>query len=157
MIRAATPADIPAIHRLIVELAIYEKEPDAVKATHDDLARALFGERPTAECVLAEQDGVAVGLALFFTNFSTWTGKPGLYLEDLFVMPAARGFGLGKALLTHLAGLAVERDCARLEWWVLAERTQSEFRYASHSKQERIPLSQETTSTSACVTSSLEN
>ncbi len=91
MIRAATPADIPAIHRLIVELAIYEKEPDAVKATHDDLARALFGERPVAECVLAEQDDEAVGIALFFTNFSTWTGKPGLYLEDLFVMPSARG------------------------------------------------------------------
>jgi GNAT superfamily N-acetyltransferase len=119
MIRAAALADIPAIHRLIVELAIYEKEPDAVKATHDDLARALFGERPTAECVLAEQDGEAVGLALFFTNFSTWTGKPGLYLEDLFVMPTARGSGLGKALLVHLAGLAVARGYARFEWSVL--------------------------------------
>jgi GNAT superfamily N-acetyltransferase len=119
MIRAANPADIPAIRRLIVELAIYEKEPDAVKATHDDLARALFGERPVAECVLAEVDGQAVGLALFFTNFSTWTGKPGLYLEDLFVMPSARGAGLGKALLVHLAGIAVARGYGRFEWSVL--------------------------------------
>ena len=119
MIRAATPADIPAIHRLIVELAIYEKEPDAVKATHEDLQAALFGERPVAECVLAEQDGEAVGLALFFTNFSTWTGKPGLYLEDLFVMPSARGAGLGKALLVHLAGIAVARGYGRFEWSVL--------------------------------------
>lgn len=119
MIRAATPSDIPAIHRLIVELAIYEKEPDAVKATHDDLARALFGDRPVAECVLAERDGLPVGLALFFTNFSTWTGKPGLYLEDLFVMPSARGAGLGKALLVHLAGIAVARGYGRFEWSVL--------------------------------------
>lgn len=119
MIRAATQADIPAIHRLIVELAIYEQEPDAVKASHADLAAALFGERPVAECVLAEQGGEPVGLALFFTNFSTWTGKPGLYLEDLFVMPAARGAGLGKALLVHLAGIALDRGYARFEWSVL--------------------------------------
>ncbi len=119
MIRAATPTDIPAIHRLIVELAIYEKEPDAVKASHADLHHALFGDRPTAECLLAEVEGQAVGLALFFTNFSTWTGKPGLYLEDLFVMPTARGAGLGKALLVHLAGLAVSRGYGRFEWSVL--------------------------------------
>jgi len=119
MIRAATPADIPAILRLIVELAIYEKEPDAVKATYADLHCALFGDRPKAECVLAEVDGQSVGLALFFTNFSTWTGKPGLYLEDLFVMPAARGAGLGKALLVHLAGVAVSRGYGRFEWSVL--------------------------------------
>lgn len=119
MIRPATPADVPAIHRLIVELAIYEKEPDAVKATHADLHRALFGNRPVAECVLAEHDGEAVGLALFFTNFSTWTGKAGLYLEDLFVMPTARGAGLGKALLVHLAGIAVARGYGRFEWSVL--------------------------------------
>jgi GNAT superfamily N-acetyltransferase len=119
MIRPATPADIPAIHRLIIELAIYEKEPDAVKATHADLQAALFGARPVAECVLAEQDGQAVALALFFTNFSTWTGKPGLYLEDLFVMPSARGAGIGKALLVHLAGIAVARGYARFEWSVL--------------------------------------
>ena len=119
MIRAATPEDIPAIHRLIVELAIYEKEPDAVKATHGDLHAALFAERPVAECVLAEVNGAAVGIALFFTNFSTWTGKPGLYLEDLFVLPAARGAGIGKALLVHLAGIAVSRGYGRFEWSVL--------------------------------------
>lgn len=119
MIRAATPADIPAIRQLIVELAIYEKEPDAVKATHEDLQTALFGERPTAECVLAEIDGVPVGMALFFTNFSTWTGKAGLYLEDLFVMPSARGAGLGKALLVHLAQICVARGYGRFEWSVL--------------------------------------
>jgi GNAT superfamily N-acetyltransferase len=119
VIRSATPADVPAIHRLIVELAVYEKEPDAVKASHDDLARALFGERPVAECVLAEIAGAPVGLALFFTNFSTWTGKPGLYLEDLFVMPSARGAGLGKALLVHLAELCVARGYGRFEWSVL--------------------------------------
>ena len=119
MIRATTPADIPAIHQLIVELAIYEKEPDAVKATHADLLAALFGDRPVAECVLAEIDGVPVGLALFFTNFSTWTGKPGLYLEDLFVMPQARGAGLGRALLVHLAQLCVARGYSRFEWSVL--------------------------------------
>ena len=119
MIRAAIPADIPAIHRLIVELAIYEKEPDAVKATHDDLHAALFGERPAAECLLAEMDGTPVGVALFFTNFSTWTGKPGLYLEDLFVMPDARGGGIGKAMLVHLAGIASARGYARFEWSVL--------------------------------------
>ena len=119
MIRAATPADIPAIHQLIVELAIYEKEPDAVKATHADLHAALFGERPVAECVLAEIDGTPLGMGLFFTNFSTWTGKPGLYLEDLFVMPQARGAGLGKALLVHLAQLCVARGYGRFEWSVL--------------------------------------
>ena len=119
MIRPATSADVPAIHRLIIELAIYEKEPDAVKATRADLQAALFGPRPVAECVLADVDGEAVGLALFFTNFSTWTGKPGLYLEDLFVMPTARGQGLGKALLVHLAGITVARGYARFEWSVL--------------------------------------
>jgi GNAT superfamily N-acetyltransferase len=119
MIRAATPADVPAIHALIVALAVYEKEPDAVQASHDDLAQALFGPRPLAECVLAESEGKTVGLALFFTNFSTWTGRPGLYLEDLFVQPEARGQGLGKALLVHLAQLAVARGCGRFQWQVL--------------------------------------
>lgn len=118
-IRAATPDDIPAIHALIVALAVYEREPDAVKASHGDLHRALFGAQPVAECVLAEAGGQPVGLALFFTNFSTWTGRPGLYLEDLFVQPHARGAGLGKALLVHLAGLAVARGCGRFEWSVL--------------------------------------
>ncbi|SFP53898.1 GNAT family N-acetyltransferase [Sphingomonas rubra] len=119
MIRAATPADVPVILALVRELAAFEREPDAVKATEPMLAAALFGERPAAEAVIAEADGAAVGFALFFHNFSTWTGRRGLYLEDLYVTPAARGRGIGKALLRHLAALAVERGCARFEWSVL--------------------------------------
>lgn len=119
MIRPATPADISSIRDLIVALAVYEREPDAVKASEADLHAALFGMRPLAEAVLAEVDGKAVGVALFFTNFSTWAGKGGLYLEDLFVVPEARGLGLGKALLVHLAGIAVARGYARFEWSVL--------------------------------------
>jgi GNAT superfamily N-acetyltransferase len=119
MIRSATPADIPVIRQLIVDLAVYEREPDAVKASEADLHTALFGDRPLAEAVLAEVDGTAVGVALFFTNFSTWAGKGGLYLEDLFVKPEARGQGVGKALLLHLAGIAVARGYARFEWSVL--------------------------------------
>lgn len=119
MIRPATPADIPVIRQLIVDLAVYEKEPDAVKASAADLHEALFGARPLAEAVIAEIAGEAVGLALFFTNFSTWAGKGGIYLEDLFVRPQARGQGVGKALLVHLAGIAVARGYARFEWSVL--------------------------------------
>ena len=119
MIRAATPADIPVIRQLIVELAVYEREPDAVKASEADLHAALFGDRPLAEAVLAEIAGEAVGLALFFSNFSTWAGKGGIYLEDLFVRPQARGQGVGKALLVHLAGIAVARGYSRFEWSVL--------------------------------------
>ena len=119
MIRAVTPADIPVIRQLIVDLAVYEREPDAVKASAGDLHQALFGERPLAEAVLAEIAGEAVGLALFFSNFSTWAGKGGIYLEDLFVRPQARGQGVGKALLVHLAGIAVARDYSRFEWSVL--------------------------------------
>jgi GNAT superfamily N-acetyltransferase len=118
-IRPATPADIPVIRALVVELAVYEREPDAVKASDADLGAALFGDRPLAEAVLAEVEGAVVGLALFFTNFSTWSGKGGLYLEDLFVQPQARGAGIGKALLVHLAGIAVARGYARFEWSVL--------------------------------------
>lgn len=119
MIRPATPADIPAIRQLIVDLAVYEREPDAVEASADDLHQALFGDKPIAEAVLAEVDGAAVGVAVFFTNFSTWKGRGGLYLEDLFVTPEARGKGIGKALLVHLAGIAVARGYARFEWSVL--------------------------------------
>jgi GNAT superfamily N-acetyltransferase len=119
MIRPATPADIPVIRQLIVDLAVYEKEPDAVKASAADLHEALFGVRPLAEAVLAEHEGQAVGLALFFTTYSTWSGKGSLYLEDLFVQPAARGLGIGKALLVHLAGIALARGYARFEWSVL--------------------------------------
>jgi len=118
-IRPAAPGDISIIHTLIVELAVYEREPDAVKATEADLHEALFGARPLAEVVLAEHQGAIVGMALFFTSFSTWEGKGGLYLEDLFVRPATRGLGIGKALLVHLAGLAIARGYRRFEWSVL--------------------------------------
>lgn len=118
-IRPATLADVPLILRLVRELAEFEREPDAVEATEDMLAAALFGERPSAEAVIAELDGAPVGFALFFQNFSTWTGRPGIYLEDLYVTPAARGSGTGTALLRHLAGIALDRGCGRFEWAVL--------------------------------------
>ncbi|HEU0043025.1 GNAT family N-acetyltransferase [Sphingomonas sp.] len=117
-IRAAAPGDVPTILRFVRELAAFEREPDAVKATADTLAEALFGARPAAEAVIAEADQ-PLGFALFFHNFSTWTGRRGLYLEDLYVTPAARGRGVGTALLRHLAALALERGCARFEWAVL--------------------------------------
>lgn len=118
-IRFAAPDDIDAIHGFILALADYEKLAHEVRADRDVLARHLFGDRPMAEVLIAEQDGVAVGFALFFHNFSTFEGRPGIYLEDLFVSPQARGSGAGKALLARLAQLAIERDCARLEWSVL--------------------------------------
>ncbi|MGY4395689.1 GNAT superfamily N-acetyltransferase [Sphingomonas sp. UYAg733] len=118
-VRSAVPADIGTILRFVRELAEFEREPDAVTATEPHLRDALFGAHPAAEAVIAEQGGVAVGMAVFFHNFSTWTGVRGIWLEDLYVTPAARGSGAGKALLVHLAGLAVDRGCARFEWAVL--------------------------------------
>ncbi len=118
-IRPATPADLPLIAQLIRDLADYEKLLHEVRFDEAVLGQKLFGARPYAEVVIGEIDGAAQGFALFFHTFSTFEGKPGIYLEDLFVRPAARGTGLGKALLSHLAMLAVERDCARLEWSVL--------------------------------------
>ncbi|AXU18778.1 N-acetyltransferase [Novosphingobium sp. THN1] len=118
-IRPATPADTPLLAALIRALAEYEKLAHEVRFDEAVLAAKLFGPRPYAEVVIGELDGKPQGFALFFHNFSTFEGKPGIYLEDLFVQPEARGSGLGKALLSHLAALAVERDCARLEWSVL--------------------------------------
>lgn len=118
-IRPAAPADIPLILSLIRELAEYEKAPEQAVATPEQMHTALFGPRPAAECVIGEIDGSPEGLALFFTNFSTWLGKPGIYLEDLFVRPTARGRGLGRALLSHVAKTAVDRGCGRFEWAVL--------------------------------------
>ena len=118
-IRAATLSDIPLIAALIRALAEYEKLAHEVRFDEAVLAAKLFGPRPYAEVVIGELDGKPSGFALFFHNFSTFEGKPGIYLEDLFVQPEARGSGLGKALLSYLAALAVERDCARLEWSVL--------------------------------------
>jgi GNAT superfamily N-acetyltransferase len=119
VIRQARPADVPVLLELVHELAVYEKEPDAVEATEQMLADALFGTTPVASCHVAEIDGEVVGFALWYVTFSTWKGRPGLWLEDLFVRPAARGSGLGKALLQTLAQVCVERDYARFEWWVL--------------------------------------
>jgi GNAT superfamily N-acetyltransferase len=118
-LRGARPQDAKLIHGLICALAEYEREPDAVVCTPDDLRAQLSSERPPFECVLAELDGRAVGFALFFHNYSTWRGRSGLYLEDLFVVPEFRHRGIGRKLLTHLAGIAVERGCARMEWAVL--------------------------------------
>ncbi len=118
-IRPATPEDCGEIDRLIRELAEYEKLAHQMQGTPESLRAALFGPRPAAETVIAERGGRPVGFALYFTTFSTFLSKPGLYLEDLFVEPAHRGAGIGKALLAHLAALAVERGCGRFEWRVL--------------------------------------
>ena len=116
---AATPADVTLILSLIRELADYERMSDQVVATEADVERALFGERPCAEAVIARVGDEAVGFALFFQSFSSFVGRPGLYLEDLYVRPAHRGRGIGRGLLAHLARLAVERGCGRFEWSVL--------------------------------------
>jgi GNAT superfamily N-acetyltransferase len=115
----ATPADIPLVLALINELADYEKLRHEAVATPTSLSEALFGPRPSAEAVIARVGGEPAGFALFFHNFSTFLGKRGLYLEDLFVRPAYRGRAIGKALLRHLAALALQRDCGRFEWAVL--------------------------------------
>jgi GNAT superfamily N-acetyltransferase len=120
VIRAATAADVPVVVRLVHELAAYEREPDAVVATEDDFRTALFGPSPRVHCLVAADDaGEVVGFAVYFVNFSTWLGTHGIYLEDLFVRPAARGAGHGRALLTELARIAVERGYGRVEWAVL--------------------------------------
>ena len=118
-IRSATPADISLIGQFIRDLAEYEKLAHEVRFDEAVMAQKLFGPRPYAEVLIGEIDRTPQGFALFFHNFSTFEGRPGIYLEDLFVRPDARGSGLGKALLGKLAALAVERDCARLEWSVL--------------------------------------
>lgn len=119
VIRFAAPADVPAIFALIRELAEYEKLLDMVVATESSLQQALFGERPSAEALVVEVAGEVVGFALYFQNFSTFLGKPGIYLEDIYVRPTVRGRGIGKTLLTRVAQIAVERGCGRLEWSVL--------------------------------------
>jgi GNAT superfamily N-acetyltransferase len=118
-IRSATKEDVPVLAELIRGLARYEKLEHQVVMTEDLLAAGLFGERPYAEVLLAVDEDRPVGFALFFHNFSTFVGRPGIYLEDLFVVPDERGSGIGRALLEHLARLAVDRGCGRLEWAVL--------------------------------------
>lgn len=119
MIREARPADVPVILQLIHDLALYEREPDAVRNTDEHLEGALFGERPTIYAHVAEAQGEVQGFALWFLNYSTWEGANGIYLEDLYVRPEARGAGHGKALLANLAKIAAERGYARVEWSVL--------------------------------------
>lgn len=125
-LRPATPEDIPEILSLVRDLAEYERSPEEAKATASQMQRALFGDPKRdgkgagiAECIMGEVDGKVEGLAVYFMNFSTWTGKPGIYLEDLFVRPAARGRGLGKALLSRVAAVAVERGLPRVDWLVI--------------------------------------
>lgn len=118
-IRSARLGDAPLILNFIRELASYEKLAHEVSATQSDIERNLFGAHPRAECIIAEHDRMAIGFALYFHNFSTFLGKPGLYLEDLYVQPAFRGRGYGRKLLSHLARLALARGCGRFEWAVL--------------------------------------
>jgi GNAT superfamily N-acetyltransferase len=118
-IRAAVPSDIPLILDLIRALATFEREPDAVKTTEADLMRDGFGAHPVFECLIAENDGEPAGFALFFYNYSTWRGRSGIHLEDLFVLPKFRGLGLGKSLLSRVAARAAEQGCVRLQWDVL--------------------------------------
>lgn len=119
MIRPAVPEDVPAVVSLIRELALYERAPESAVATPELLTAALFGPSPAVYCHVAEVEGEVVGMALWFLNFSTWLGRHGIYLEDLFVQPAHRGLGLGRALLETLVGIARERGYGRVEWVVL--------------------------------------
>jgi len=120
-VRPAGPADLGSIDRLVRELAVYEREPDAVQASPDDFAAALFGAEPRVFCHVAElADGTVAGIAVWYETFSTWKGRHGIWLEDLFVSPAHRGLGIGKALLAELAAQCTRRGYPRLEWWVLS-------------------------------------
>ena len=118
-IRQASIEDCPLILQFIKQLADYEKLLHEVVANVTTLEESLFGDRPYAEVVIAEHQDQPVGFALFFHNYSTFLGQPGLYLEDLYIQPEMRGKGFGKTLLAYLANLALERNCGRLEWWVL--------------------------------------
>ena len=118
-IRPATAADVPLILSLVRGLAEYERAPEAVIATEEDLLRDGFGPNPFYFCLIAEHKGRPAGFAFYFFDYSTWIGRPGIYLEDLFVYPELRGLGIGKALLKQVAAIAVEKGCARLKWSVL--------------------------------------
>jgi GNAT superfamily N-acetyltransferase len=135
LIREAQPQDVSLILDFIRALAVYEREPDAVTATEADLLRDGFGAQPYFHCLIAEHDagdgGRPAGFAFYFFNYSTWTGRPGLYLEDLFVQPEFRGLGVGKALLARVAAIAVEKNCPRLQWEVLDWNTPAVDFYAS--------------------------
>lgn len=130
MIRPATAEDVPAILAMIAELADFERAPHEAVATEEQLRAALFSPTPAVYAHVAVADGEPVGFALWFLNFSTWRGVHGIYLEDLYVRPAARGGGHGKALLAELARICVERGYARLDWWVLDWNPAREFYHA---------------------------
>jgi GNAT superfamily N-acetyltransferase len=119
VIRRAEPGDVPAIYQMIRDLAEYERSLPEVTGSPDDLRGALFGPDPAVFAHVAEHEGRVAGFALWFRNYSTWLGRPGIYLEDLYVAPELRGHGYGRALLAELAALCVERGYGRLEWWVL--------------------------------------
>ncbi len=118
-IRYATKEDVPRIHQLIKDLAEYEKAPLEAKATIQQIEETIFGDNPVAYCHVAEDNGLVVGISIWFLNYSTWVGKPGIYLEDLYIDPAYRGKGYGLAFLKELGKICVERDYERLQWWVL--------------------------------------
>lgn len=118
-IRLAEPEDVNDIHRLIYELAVYERAPEAMVASIEQIRDSLFTQHPVAFCHVAEVEGKIVGIALWFLNYSTWLGKPGIYLEDLFVQPEYRGHGIGKGFMQTLAKLCIERGYERFQWWVL--------------------------------------
>jgi GNAT superfamily N-acetyltransferase len=141
-IRLATPADAPQIIAFIRELAEYEREPESARATEADILRDGFTEPTRFRCLMAEWEGQPAGFALFFYNYSTWKGHAGIYLEDLFVRPALRGKGIGKALLSSVAGIAVKEGCPRLEWAVLDWNTPAIEFYRSVGA---IPMSEWTT------------
>ena len=124
-LRAAEPADVPTILKLIRGLAEYEHVPEAAEATEQDLLRDGFGPQPRFHCVLAEWGGASAGFALYYYNYSTWKGRPGIFLDDLFVWPEYRGRGIGKSLLLHVARIAAEQNCGRYEWLVLDWNTPS--------------------------------
>jgi GNAT superfamily N-acetyltransferase len=130
-IREATPADVPQILAFVRALAEYEREPEAVRATEADLLRDGFGPNPFYFCLIADSNRAPAGFALYFYNYSTWLGRPGLYLEDLFVLPEFRGLGIGKALLQKVAAIAVEKGCLRLQWEVLDWNTPAVDFYAA--------------------------
>jgi GNAT superfamily N-acetyltransferase len=130
-IRLATAADVKQILAFIRALAIYERAPDAVVATEEGLLRDGFGPHPYYECLIAEHDGKLAGFALYFFNYSTWVGRPGIYLEDLFVHPELRGLGIGKALLKRVAAVALEHGCERMQWAVLDWNTPAIDFYAA--------------------------
>ncbi len=131
MIRPASSSDIPQVHQLIRDLAGYEESLNQVTATEEDLRRSLLAAQPAVFAHVAEHEGEIVGFALWFVSYSTWTGRPGIYLEDLYVRPDMRRFGHGRALLAELARTCVARGYARLEWWVLDWNTPARDFYAS--------------------------